>query len=250
VLIVAITWSVVPYVKPKPIADNSVLLEPFALSAPRSGIRSGGGGGGMRSATQASKGVLPRAAEFQLVPPTPIIANMAPELMAEPTIIDVVLPNISNRNMILQLGDPNGLPGPPSGGRGINGGIGDGKDGGIGNRNGPFGPGNGNGPGGPGNPIVSIGAGGATPPSCPIPATEPNYTDDARKGHIQGKVVLDVIVNKDGTVTVSRIAQKIGYGLDDEASRFVTQSFRCKPGIYQGQAVATPVRIDVNFHLY
>jgi protein TonB len=247
---VAIAFSVVSYIKPKPIAETSVLVDPFTLSPPGSSIRSGGGGGGMRALTRASKGVLPRAAEFQLVPPAPIIMNMNPALVAEPTIIDVALTSIANRNLILQLGDPNGIPGPPSGGPGKNGGIGDGNDHGIGNKNGPYGPGPGNGPGGPDNTIVNIGKGGASPPSCPIPTSEPNYTDDARRGHVQGTVVLNVIVNKDGSVSVLDIAQKLGYGLDAEASQFVARSFRCKPGIYQGQPVATPVRIDVNFHLY
>jgi protein TonB len=250
VLALAVTYSVAPYIRPKAVAEDSVLFSPYDLTSPKSGVRSGGGGGGMRALTPASRGVLPRAAEFQLVPPSPLITNMTPELIAEPTIIDVALTNIANRNLILQLGDPNGVPTPPSGGPGTNGGIGDGNDHGVGNRNGPYGPGPGNGPGGPGNPVVNIGKGGATPPSCPLPATEPSYTDDARRGHIQGTVVLDVIVNKDGSVSVLNIAQKLGYGLDAEASQFVAKSFRCKPGIYQGQPVATPVRIDVNFHLY
>jgi len=247
VLAIAITYSVASYIKPKPAVEDSVLIEPYAFSSPYSGVRTGGGGG-MRVLTPASRGVLPRAAEFQLVPLSPLMTNMTPDLIAEPTIIDVVLPNFTNRNLILQLGDPNGVVGPPSGGRGSDYGIGDGDDHGVGNRSGPS-AGLGDRPG-PANSIVSIGVGGASPPSCPIPASEPIYTDDARKGHIQGTVVLDVVVNKDGTVSVSRVAQKLGYGLDDEASRFVAKSFRCKPGVYQGQAVATPVRIDVNFHLY
>jgi len=250
VLTIAITSSVVTTIKPKTIVDSSVLLSPPDLLLPRSDTRSGGGGGGMKSPTPASRGVLPRAAAFQLVPPTPFVMLITSELMAQPTIVDAVLPTVINQNLILQLGDPNGLPGPPSGGPGKDGGIGEGNDHGVGDKSGPYGPGPGNGPGGPGNPIVTIGKGGASPPSCPLPSTEPNYTDDARKGRIQGTVVLDVIVNRDGTVTVNRIAQRLGYGLDDEASRFVAKSFHCKPGTYQGQAVATPVRIDVNFHLY
>jgi TonB family protein len=250
VVAIALTLSVASVMKPKPAVDTSVLINPFPLSLPRFSSQTGGGGGGMRAPTPASRGVLPQAAAFQLVPPTPMIVNMNPELMAVPTIIDVVLPTVTNRSVILQMGDPNAVSGPPSGGPGTNNGIGGGTNGGVGDKNGPYGPGPGNGPGGQGPPVVSIGAGGATPPSCPIPATEPNYTDDARKGRVQGTVSLDVVVNRDGTVTVNRIAQKLGYGLDDEASRFVSKNFRCKPGTYQGQAVATAVRIDVNFHLY
>jgi len=246
---IVIATSVVSYVKPKPANGNSVLIDRFTLTLPSVGIRPGGGGGGMRSPTHASIGALPELAQFQLVPPSPIIMNMAPELVAVPTIVSAELPNLTTRNLLLQMGDPNGVSGPPSGGSGKNGGIGDGNNGGVGDGAGPFGPGSGRGPG-PANPVVFIGNGGASPPSCPIPATEPNYTDDARKAHVQGTVSLDVIVNKDGSVSVSNIARKLGFGLDDEASRFVSKAFRCRPGTYQGQPVATPVRIDVNFHLY
>jgi len=251
VVTILVISSVVSYMNPKPVADKSGLIAPFALSLPTSSDRPGGGGGGMRAPTPASRGVLPRPAAFQLVPPTPIIVNMSPEVAAVPTIIDVVLPTIANRNMILQMGDPNGVSGPPSGGPGSDQGIGGGNDHGVGDAKGPYRPGPGSGPGGQQMPtIVAIGAGGATPPSCPIPATEPAYTDDARKGRIQGTVILDAVVNRDGSVTVNGIVQRLGYGLDDEASRFVTKTFRCKPGIYQGQPVATPIRINMNFHLY
>jgi len=246
-IIVAIAYSVNSYIKPRPVAETSVLLDPFALSPPASGMRSGGGGG-MRALTRASKGVLPRTAEFQLLPPAPTITNMAPELIAEPTIIDFEPSRITDRSLVLQMGDPNGVIGPPSGGKGTNYGIGEGDDHGVGNRNGPS-AGSGDRPGGPGG-IVNIGVGGASPPACPIPASEPNYTDDARKARVQGAVVMNVIVNKDGSVSVLDVTQKLGYGLDAEASQFVARSFRCKPGIYQGQPVATPVRIVVNFHLY
>jgi TonB family protein len=247
---IAITYSLVSYFQPKSISLRSESVDHFALSLPTTSDRSGGGGGGMKAPTPASQGVLPRAAAFQLVPPTPIIVNMNPELAAVPTIIDLVLPTSANRNLLLQMGDPNGVSGPPSGGPGSEQGIGDGSDHGIGPGNGPYRPGPGSGPGGPGPGIVAIGIGGATPPSCPIPSTEPEYTDDARKAHIQGTVVLDVVVNRDGSVTVNGILQRLGYGLDDEASRFVAKNFKCRPGVYQGQPVATPVRINMNFHLY
>ncbi|HET9130253.1 MAG TPA: energy transducer TonB [Terriglobia bacterium] len=250
---VAITYSLLSFIHPKSISLSSEPVTDFALTLPTASNQAGGGGGGMRAPTPASQGVLPTVAAFQLVPPTPINVNMNPELAAVPTIIDVVLPAVTNRPVLLQMGDPNGVSGPPSGGPGSDQGIGDGNDHGIGTGNGPHRPGPGSGPGGPGRPgqgTVAIGNGGATPPSCPIPSTEPEYTDDARKAHIQGTVVLDVVVNSDGSVTVNGIIQRLGYGLDDEASRFVAKNFKCKPGVYQGQPVATPIRINMNFHLY
>ena len=246
VLAIAITSSLVSVVKYKAPVDDAVLISPYNLSPPVSGTQSGGGG--MRSPTPASRGVLPETAPFQLVPPTPFITQVPAELMAVPTIIAADLSYLPNRNLGLPLGDPNGPIGPPSGGPGSTGGIGDGEDHGVGDKFGPKAGGNGDPALAP--DLVRIGPGGASAPLCPAPATDPAYTDEARKAHIQGKVILDAIVNRDGSITISSIVQKLGYGLDDEASRFVTRNFRCRPGLYQGQAVATPIRIDVNFHLY
>jgi len=252
----ATAWIVFSVVHPriqKTAEVIDVLIEPVAPSHAPLTLKPGGGGGGAKAPTPASRGVLPRADDKQLVPPTPIIINMAPELIAEPTIVALQLTPLPTRSTFLQLGDPNGVIGPPSAGPGTGFGIGPGNGHGDGPGDGPgAGPGTDGIPGGPGggNPVVQIGKGGASAPTCPVPSTEPNYTDDARKAHIQGTVRLDVVVNKDGTVSVSGITQRIGYGLDDEARQFVAKNLRCKPGVYQGQAVATPARIDVNFHLY
>ena len=62
VVVIVIATSVVSYVKPKLVSENSVLINPFTLSSPSSGIRPGGGGGGMNSPTRASFGGLPELA--------------------------------------------------------------------------------------------------------------------------------------------------------------------------------------------
>src|SRR6185436_13217114 len=97
----------------------------------------GGGGGGMRRPTPASIGVLPRFADKQLVPPDPEPPkNPRPELIVEPTIVAPELASL-RQVPLLNIGDPNGVMGPPSGGPGKNGGIGAGEDGGVGDRTGP-----------------------------------------------------------------------------------------------------------------
>jgi protein TonB len=94
------------------------------------------------------------------------------------------------------------------------------------------------------------GAWGASVPRCPKPAVEPNYTDAARSARVNGSVKTDSVVNKDGSVSVINFVQKLGYGLDEAAKKFVEKNFKCKPGTLQGQPVATWVKIDINFHLY
>jgi TonB family protein len=227
-------------------SDTDVVLEPIAVSLPPAAVRSGGGGGGgTHQPTPASRGALPKSDTIQFVPPTTVPTTMIAEIMVEPTVID----NSHRAAPLSAIGLPTGVIGPPSDGTVSGGGIGTGSGHGIGVGEGPgVGPGKG---GGTGGGVFRVGGvGGASAPSCPKPGVEPNYTDDARKARVQGTVTLDAVVNSDGSMSVVKVAHKIGYGLDDEASRFVEKYFKCKPGLYEGKAVSTSVKIDVNFHLY
>jgi hypothetical protein len=140
VVLMLLTISIGTYTKPKIFVEGSVYLEPITFSLPSSvplplsHIKAGGGGGGgTRALTPASKGVLPRASDKQFVPPTPVVVNMAPELIMEPTVIAPVLASLpTNVSGLLPIGDPNGVVGPPSAGPGTGGGIGDGTGHGVG----------------------------------------------------------------------------------------------------------------------
>src|SRR5581483_8884494 len=95
----------------------------------------GRGGGGQRSPTPATKGRLPQAAKNQFVPPIVRPVDTTPKLVIAPTIVttaDLHLPTLP-----LPLGDPNGIPGPPSGGLWSGGGIGNTHGTGVGSRSGP-----------------------------------------------------------------------------------------------------------------
>jgi periplasmic protein TonB len=240
--------STVTIAKPKAVADTTFLLEPIQVSLPKMEVKSGGGGGGgTKAPTPASKGVLPKAADKQFVPPTPIITKEMPYLAAEPTIVAPQLANLLPVTDLLHMGDPNGVIGPPSAGTGTGGGIGAGTGHGVGTGDGPgAGPGSG---GGIGGGVYRVGGtGGASAPSCPV-RPEPNYSDDARKAHIQGTVVLDSIIQKDGTIDVQKVERSLGYGLDDEAKK-VLKRWKCEPGKKDGQAVAVQLQIVINFRLY
>lgn len=203
----------------------------------------GGGGGGMRSPTPPSLGNLPRPADKQLAPPTPEVKNPDPILVVEPTIVAPQMTNLPQVTL-LQLGDPDGIPGPPSAGPGFGGGIGTGTGRGVGSGSGPgFGEGEG---GGTGGGIFRVG-GGVTAPTI-IHRVEPQYSEEARRARYQGMVVLEAIVRKDGTVQIVRVVRSLGFGLDESAIQAL-QQWRFRPATMNGEPVNVTLNIEVNFNL-
>jgi TonB family protein len=231
---------------PAPTETSVVLLSPppdLILNLPKQGRSGGGGGGGMKTPTPPSKGRPPRGADKQLTPPVVEVKNLDPDLIVEPTIVAPQLSNLPQLS-ILQLGDPNGVVGPPSAGPGTGGGIGTGTGRGVGSGDGPgLGPGSG---GGTGGGIYSVG-GGVTEPRIRY-RLDPEYSDDARKARAQGTVELLIVVREDGTVDFQNVTKRLGYGLDQKAIDAV-RKWRFEPGKKDGKPVATYVQVQVNFAL-
>jgi len=88
-----------------------------------------------------------------------------------------------------------------------------------------------------------------TAPRAISPMPEPDYTDEARQLHIQGTVILDVIVRADGTGKVNKVVRALGYGLDEKAIEMF-EKWRFEPGTIDGKPVAVQLQVVVNFHLY
>jgi len=234
---------------PKTTTTEVVLYTPSpVLTLPKLPQKSGGGGGGgMRTPTPPSFGRPPRGADKQLVPPTPEVKNVAPELIAEPTIVAPQLANLPQISL-LPLGDPEGVAGPPSAGPGSGGGIGTGTGRGVGSGNGPgLGPGEGGGTGGGPYRLGTTAAGGITNPTV-IYRVEPQYSEDARKARYQGNVTLEAIVHKDGSVEIVRVVRPAGYGLDENAQKALKQ-WKFRPAMKNGQPVDVVLNVEVNFNL-
>jgi periplasmic protein TonB len=210
------------------------------LPAPHRPMEGGGGGG--RDSTPASRGDLPKFKPRQFTPPTAVVRNVNPILAMEPTLVGDVHIEVPTLNLG-QFGDPNGVAGPPSNGRGKNGGIGDGDGGGVGNHHGPgYGEGDDGGISG-GGPIVA----GATAPIV-LYKIEPEYSDEARKARLQGTVVLRIEVDTNGKARNVSVRQSLGLGLDERAIEAV-KKWRFQPGSLNGKAVVTVAWIDVTFRL-
>jgi len=90
---------------------------------------------------------------------------------------------------------------------------------------------------------------GVTPPRA-IYVAEPEYSDQARRKKIQGVVMLSTLVNELGAPTDIRIEKSLGYGLDENAVRAVSQ-YRFQPATDRdGKPVAVRIAIEVSFRLY
>lgn len=223
--------------------QHAVLFEPLDLRRyvlPRAS--EGGGGGGVRANTQASKGVLPRVSRQPFTPPVAKYENLNPILPVEPAIMgNYEAPVIK---ITLPFGDPNGVAGPASGGPGSGGGIGGGKGPGVGDHTGSgYGPKDGSGVEG----IAAKYVRDATQPVL-LYKIEPEYSDEARKAKLQGEVVLHIEVDARGTAQNIRVAQSLGLGLDERAMAAVSH-WKFRPGYAVGKPVATQAMIHVTFRL-
>ena len=188
------------------------------------------GGGGTHSLTPPTKGPLPQFAKRVVVPPVERTEAVHP-IMVEPSIA-IEMP--AHALTLVQFGDPNGKPGPPSGGTGING-IGSGLGEGIGDENGRGG-------------TVTAGVGGSITGPVPIYNPDPEFSEQARKAKLQGQVVLEVVVDTDGKAHRIHIRSGLGLGLDEKAIEAV-ESWRFRPGHRNGRPIAVAATIYINFRL-
>ena len=129
-------------------------------------------------------------------------------------------------------------------GPGTGGGAGSGQGTGLGPGEGSgVGPGSGGGTGGgpyrPGS--------GITPPSI-LREVKPDYTEDGRRRSIEGDVVMEIVVRRDGSVGDVRVLQGLGAGLDQRAVDAVRQ-WRFNPARRLGAPVDVVVEVAVEFKL-
>jgi protein TonB len=194
----------------------------------------------------ASKGVAPPFARLQFSAPTVAILNPAPILPMAPTLIGDSQTEMAPFDYRL-YGDPNGLPGKPSGGRGDGGGIGDGHGTGIGPGNGP-GLGDGEGGGEGGGAVDYRGAGGVVTSPALVTKVEPEYSEEGRKARLQGTVLLRIEVNTQGLAQHITVRQGLGLGLDDRAIDAV-KKWKFLPGKVNGKPAVMEAYVYVNFRL-
>jgi len=76
-----------------------------------------------------------------------------------------------------------------------------------------------------------------------------NYPREARKKGIYGKVFVQFVVGKDGSVQDVIIIKGVDPVLDEEATRVVMSMPKWSPGIQRGKPVKARYVLPINFHL-
>ena len=77
---------------------------------------------------------------------------------------------------------------------------------------------------------------------------KPDYTEEGRRRHIEGDVVLEIVVRSDGTVGSVKLLQGLGAGLDQRAIDAVRQ-WRFSPAKRYGTPVDVIVEVAMEFKL-
>ena len=91
-------------------------------------------------------------------------------------------------------------------------------------------------------------ADGSAVPAEIISKPTPDYTPEARSLHIQGEVLLQVILSASGSLHVVRVVRGLGHGLDDSAVKAAEQ-IRFKPATRNGQPTDSTIVLHIVFQL-
>jgi protein TonB len=217
----------------------------------------GGGGGGLRQKTPPPRAQRKGKASLDSpIPvrkaPEPVKAVPEPEPPPPPVVKAEPLPPVVAPVATVAANevDRPGVidePAPKeseSRGPGVGGGAGSGTGTGLGKGDGSgIGEGSGGGMGGgpyrPGS--------GVLPPRL-LKEVKANYTEEARRANLEGEVVLEIVVRRDGTVSDVRLLNGLSGGLNDRAVAAVRQ-WRFAPATRFGQAVDVVVEVAVEFKL-
>jgi periplasmic protein TonB len=171
------------------------------------------------AATQAPKTIVQQP---KIVEPTPLVA---PKVVPKTTPVTA-----ENAVAAPDLGETGGVPG------GVPGGVLGGVLGGTGATPGPPAP--------PKNPAVVRVGGNVKPPQL-VQKVEPQYPTVARMAHVQGTVVIDAIISKNGSVISAHAVS--GPGLLIPSALDAVKQWKYKPTYLNGQAVDLAMQVTVNF---
>jgi len=85
-------------------------------------------------------------------------------------------------------------------------------------------------------------------PPVLIHRLEPQYTEEAKSKHIEGRVIVRGIIGKDGTLSDVKVAQSLNPGLDQKAVEAVRQ-WKFTPASKGGKPVRVAMSVALEFKL-
>jgi periplasmic protein TonB len=225
------------------------ILNPDIVWLNQPGPGGGGGGGGNRMQGPIRKAEAPGKDKITVpvtkAPPPPSMPEVKPSDVPPPPAFDIPAKSMADGSLQV-LGSLDGVRGSLSQGPGSGGGAGTGTGTGIGPGTGSgLGPGYG---GGTGGGVYRPGAGIENP--VLLKEVKPMYTAEGMRAKIQGTVVLECVINADGTVGSVSVLKSLDpvFGLDQEAIKAAKQ-WRFIPAKKQGVPVAMLATLELTFTL-
>jgi protein TonB len=100
--------------------------------------------------------------------------------------------------------------------------------------------------GGTGGGYYRMGSGITSP--VVLHSVQPNFTDDALARKIQGEVIVEIVILKDGSVRPVRVLRSLSADLDQRALEAASQ-WKFIPGKLQGEPVDVIAEIAVSFNI-
>jgi len=98
-----------------------------------------------------------------------------------------------------------------------------------------------------GEPVYRVGGDVVAPRAIFSP--EPEYSEEARQGQLQGTCLLWMVVGTDGKTHDVRIVRSLGMGLDERSIEAI-RTWRFDPATKNGQTVAVQIKVETSFRLY
>lgn len=75
------------------------------------------------------------------------------------------------------------------------------------------------------------------------------YPSQAKRMGVEGKVYVQFVIDKDGSITDLKVVRGIGAGCDEEAIRVLQKANKWKPGKQRGRAVKQRMVLPISFKL-
>ncbi|HEX2834103.1 MAG TPA: TonB family protein [Thermoanaerobaculia bacterium] len=185
--------------------------------------------------------------------PTRVERASTEPLFQQPRDVPQELPEVAQTaTPIPSTPSEGGMPGGQEGGEigGIVGGEVGGEKGGVpgGKTGGTLGS-SGTLPGaGAGSEQKPVRVGGNVLPPKIVTRVDPQYTEPARRAKIEGIVIIEAVIDRNGNVTEARILKPLSFGLDQQALKAIL-AWKFQPGTLNGQAIPVYYNLTVHFQI-